>query len=366
MKMVKDMKKKRKLRRKRILILISLFSLVLCFVGAWIWMSPTKNGVKEKLEQQGYQTNEIELITNKLSKNQIEALFDKTKDDALLFLLKVNTFQKKNLKRYQTYQINNKTLNAEEVVASVNENLDKYSPIYHKLLSPLIKEKYYIKANTKRYLAYADKFPKLSSKEVVTNVNSNLDYDFYTDVRKTDMSKKNLIITNKYYQLESNYVPELVFIEGNYKATKDTTNAYLEMKQAAKTDGENFRITSAYRSYQTQNNLYNRYKSQHGFAWAEKYSARPGYSEHQTGLALDIITNTSNLDTFEDTSAFQWLKKNSYLYGFILRYPENKEYITGYNYEPWHYRYVGKETAKKIYEENITYEEYYEYYLNQK
>lgn len=364
------MKKKQKLKKKRILILMIICILFIAGVGMFIYLKNNniqKVPTQSKLEKLGYQDNERKLIYEKLSKEQIKILEkEKNKNKILLSLLEVKDFKQENLKRYHTYQKNNPQLTALEIITSVNENLDTYTPIYHKQLSSLVKEKCFIKNLIQRYLDYADKHTELAAKEIITNVNSNLDDTFYTNIKKTDMSQGNLIITNKYYQLENNYIPELVAIEGNYKATKDTTNAYVEMKAAAKKDGEAFRITSAYRSYQTQNNLYTRYKNQHGFAWAEKYSARPGHSEHQTGLALDIITNTSNLDTFENTSAFQWLKKNAYLYGFILRYPENKEYITGYSYEPWHYCYVGKETAKKIYEENITYEEYYEYYLNKK
>ena len=95
-------------------------------------------------------------------------------------------------------------------------------------------------------------------------------------------------------------------------------------------------------------------------------AALPGYSEHQTGLAFDVMTSTSTTETFENTKEYEWLKNNAYKYGFILRYPKDKEDITGYAYESWHYRYVGKEIAKKIKEENITYDEYYAYYIENK
>ena len=95
-------------------------------------------------------------------------------------------------------------------------------------------------------------------------------------------------------------------------------------------------------------------------AKADTYSARAGTSEHQTGLATDVNSVSTS---FENSSAFKWLEKNSYKYGFILRYPKGKEHITGYMYEPWHYRYVGSEVAKVIKEKNITYEEYYATYI---
>ena len=123
-------------------------------------------------------------------------------------------------------------------------------------------------------------------------------------------------------------------------------------------------ICAAYRTdYKYQNTLYNNYVLRDGKEAADSYSARAGYSEHQTGLATDI----NKVDTsFEKTEAFKWLINNAYKYGFILRYPKDKEEITGYNYEPWHYRYVGKEAAKTITQENLTFEEYYAYYVNSK
>ena len=96
---------------------------------------------------------------------------------------------------------------------------------------------------------------------------------------------------------------------------------------------------------------------------ADLKAARPGYSEHQTGLALDITTRLAEDEEFVNTEEFSWLKENAHKYGFILRYPEGKENITGYSYEPWHYRYVGIDVATKIYNENITFDEYYAYYI---
>ena len=96
---------------------------------------------------------------------------------------------------------------------------------------------------------------------------------------------------------------------------------------------------------------------------ADTYSARPGHSEHQTGLAIDLAAFNSNLNNFEETKEYEWVKDNAHLYGFILRYPKGKEHITGYMFEPWHYRYVGTKVAKEIYEMDITFDEYYELFL---
>ena len=94
------------------------------------------------------------------------------------------------------------------------------------------------------------------------------------------------------------------------------------------------------------------------------YSARPGYSEHQTGLVIDIDNYNDDYENFDKTKEFEWMNNNSYKYGFILRYPKGKTDITGYDYESWHYRYVGKEIAKYIYENNITFDEYYAKFID--
>ena len=101
-----------------------------------------------------------------------------------------------------------------------------------------------------------------------------------------------------------------------------------------------------------------------GSDYAEHCSAKPGHSEHQTGLAVDVEGSNHDYDDFENSKEFAWMKKNAHLFGFILRYPEGKTTITGFKYEPWHYRYVGKDVAKIIYEENLTLEEYYDKYIN--
>jgi LAS superfamily LD-carboxypeptidase LdcB len=114
-------------------------------------------------------------------------------------------------------------------------------------------------------------------------------------------------------------------------------------------------MISGFRSYSTQNTLYNKYVARDGKAEADRYSARPGHSEHQTGLAFDL----NSLDqSFENTKEGKWLAENCWKYGFIIRYPKGKESVTGYMFEPWHVRYLGKEVAKKVYESGKCLEEY--------
>ena len=123
----------------------------------------------------------------------------------------------------------------------------------------------------------------------------------------------------------------------------------------AKKDNIKLWITSGFRSYSLQTSLYNNYVLKDGKEKADTYSARPGHSEHQTGLAMDLNIVDSS---FEGTKEAIWIADNCYKYGFIIRYPKGKEEITGYKYEPWHVRYLGKELSEKVYKSGKTLEEY--------
>jgi D-alanyl-D-alanine carboxypeptidase len=126
-------------------------------------------------------------------------------------------------------------------------------------------------------------------------------------------------------------------------------------------DGVELKMTTAYRSYDFQKILYDSYVSREGEAAANKYSAKPGQSEHQTGLAADVSSPSVDYQLSNDygrTAEGKWLAENAHRFGFIIRFPEGKEEITGYQHEPWHIRYVGRAAAKEIYERNLTLEEF--------
>ncbi len=282
---------------------------------------------------------------------------------------KYDGYIESKLDRYKDYykKNSNNDITMEETIKLVNNDVDKLEGLeYKNYLVKLIDSKYYISDNLLRYVDYYDNKSK-NIDEVITNVNSNIDYEFYTHTQKADLKKGNLILVNKFYYLDKNYEPEdLVPIDSAYTMgggylTEDTWKAFKEMADVAYKEGIDLYSVSPYRSYNTQDGLYERYAARDGYEEADTYSARPGYSEHQTGLAVDI---NSTDDSFAYTEEAKWLKKNAYKYGFILRYPEGKEYITGYQFEPWHFRYVGKDVAKKIYDEDLTFEEYYAYYVN--
>ncbi|MBR3767061.1 MAG: M15 family metallopeptidase [Clostridia bacterium] len=157
-----------------------------------------------------------------------------------------------------------------------------------------------------------------------------------------------ILIVNKTYSLPENYNPGDLL--------PDCSNAFRRMQNDATQNGLSIYISSGYRSYASQKSIYNRYVSRDGKYLADTYSARPGHSEHQTGLSIDLNTITRS---FGNTAAGKWVAAHCHEYGFIIRYPEGKSHITGYCYEPWHLRYVGIDTASKIAASGLCLEEYY-------
>ena len=203
---------------------------------------------------------------------------------------------------------------------------------------------------------------------VVLYVNLNLDKEDYTDSVCVNKFSYDMLI-NKHRFLSKDFVPDnLEKINSEYsngndlKANKVAVNAFIAMAQDASRNGLSLVINSAYRSYSEQERIVDTYKNLYGDDYVNKYVARPGYSEHQTGLSFDIGSKNSNI--FSNSKEYQWILNNSYKYGFIHRFPKNAEDITGISNEPWHFRYVGKKIAKIIYENKMTLEEYYVKYLD--
>jgi D-alanyl-D-alanine carboxypeptidase len=169
-----------------------------------------------------------------------------------------------------------------------------------------------------------------------------------------------ILIINKSYSVS----PDYQGYNGGYDSTKPTPpqglfpeviESFNQMQEDASAEGLDIYIASGYRSYYYQQNVYNNYCQTDPSEVVDTYSARAGYSEHQSGYAFDL---NSIDDSFADTAEGQWVAENCYKYGFIVRFPEGKEDITGYQYESWHLRYVGVDVATYIYENNLCLEEY--------
>ncbi len=233
---------------------------------------------------------------------------------------------------------------------------------YNKNLVSIINEQYYIPYNLDRYLAYANKNENI--KDVISVVNVGADNEWYTNTKETNIDEGIKMLVNKFHYLKEDYLPDDIVPISNWYAyeghstKKEVYDKYVSMWNAANKEGLRLLVNSSYRTFEDQQNEYDMSN--------DDYASRPGFSEHQTGLALDIVTDDIIGNEFENTDEFKWLQENAHLYGFILRYPKDKEYITGYNYESWHYRYVGKELATKVKESGLTYDEYYAYYCEYK
>ncbi len=220
-------------------------------------------------------------------------------------------------------------------------------------------------AKIDRYKAY-QALEGIEMKDVVTRVNLNLDEPFYQTIETIENPSAVTVLVNKSHALPSDYVPDdLVSIPSfpSLKIKDDAVEDFENLLVAAKLDNVYIIPYSTYRSYDYQKNLYNGYLKDDPLEVVDTYSARPGHSEHQTGLALDVRSSThwSNLTDAD----YEWMLNNSYKYGFIVRYPKDNSTITGYKEEPWHLRYIGVEHATKVHELEITYDEYYDLYLTE-
>jgi D-alanyl-D-alanine carboxypeptidase len=230
---------------------------------------------------------------------------------------------------------------------------------YSKVLNEIKNNEYYIKKYENDYLIYYKDHSSESLDEIVGIVNVR-------NIKQSSEKNIEFPYVNKKISISNDYIPSnLVDVYKTYsnRNVKINEKAYICFKnlhRAAEKENINILISSGYRNYNEQLKIVNLNLIEHDSKWVDIYMAQPGHSEHQTGLAIDVDIST---DSEDPSSGFDWLEANAYKYGFILRYPRNKEKITGYNYEPWHYRYVGKEIAKEIYESDITLDEYYAYYI---
>lgn len=262
------------------------------------------------------------------------------------------------------YNNNNKTDNnePEEKIKIPSEGENKENPETTTTITSATTSS---TTSTTKTTTTSTKTIKTTSKQ---NQNSNLSNKtskgYTIEYRNGAYYINNVLIVNKTYKLTKDWKPvnpyKTVPSDGfdRNPLDKDAYEAWKLMKSDAASLGLNLWAQSGYRSYDYQNDLYNGYIKRNGKTAADTFSARPGASEHQTGLAFDLNTISNS---FKDTAEGKWVAKNAFIYGYILRYPEGKTNETGYIYEPWHIRYVGKELAKELYNNGnwITMESYF-------
>jgi len=293
-----------------------------------------------------------------------------------ILLVGVNIFKKINSKEYKLGKLGYSNEEIKIILNTKNITFDEVIKLgYKKNLTKIINEKYFIKTNLNEYLEYMDTNPtieglnEVTPTDIVAIVNVNANNDFYTNTTPTDISKGYLMLVNKFNYLNKDFVIEDLVkmgLEFSYAGNEISNEVYVSFKKLvrdAKKEGLTIIANSSYRSYENQEKVYNQKKANLGTEQADLIATHPGYSEHQTGLAIDVSTPGYTTETFDTSDEFKWLIENAHKYGFILRYPKDKKYLTGIEYESWHYRYVGVDMATKIYNENITFDEYYEYYL---
>lgn len=376
-------KRKRKLKKGRIL-LVSIIFISIISISIYL-LIPKTYGYKKEVIAVFKENNVYEKIKEK-------KIYSKVLEESVL----QNVFNNKYFDEYfEISYVEEETstedisillelgYNAEEINVFYEKVPDSISVItsndYNANIINYLNLDYFKEENLDRYIKYDNDEDKLSSVydvtvikdnysyiDTVTFVNAYLDKDYYTnDINLDNEEAKKLdVIVNKYYKLSKDYEPDdLTKISSKYssgnnqKLRKEAAIKFEEMANDALNNGLKIYAGSTYRSYSYQLGLYNRYVAKDGFDEAETYSARAGYSEHQLGLAVDILNGKWSYLS-ETDKEYDWLINNSYKYGYILRYPRNKEYVTGYVFEDWHFRYLGIELATKVYNSGLTYDEY--------
>lgn len=376
------MKRKRKKNNKKKILLLLIIIIILIVLFLVYILLPKNYGYKKETIEVFKENNLYEQIKDK-------KIYSKTLEEAI----NQNSFNKEYFLEY----LDIKYIDDKDFISNINKLLNLgysskdinaiYEKIpnnvsiistskYNKDITNIMNLSYFKIDNLKRYLDYDIMEVKsiydisnikkdFNYEDVVTYVNANLDKEYYSSdnlISNEDASKIDVLV-NKYHKLDENYEPsDLTIIDSKYasgtqKLRKEAQIKFEEM--ASDMAKENLKIFagSTYRSYTYQKGLYDRYVKKDGFAAAETYSARSGYSEHQLGLAVDIVNGKWDYLS-ENDKEYDYLVKNSYKYGFILRYPRGSEYITGYMFEDWHFRYLGVELATKVFNSGLTYDEY--------
>ena len=373
--------RRKKLKKKPILI-ICVITLIIVFLVSMFYF----NSTTFKLSNLNYSKQAIKVIKdNNIEDEVLNNKYSKTLEVALTS----SDFKKENLDIYLNTKYDNNINVAKQInsLVALGYTKDDIGTIYEKLedeeidfltnytyvdnLKSYLDYKIFKIENLDRYVEYKNREEnkELSYKDIVLKVNMNLDKPFYDNPKTIENPDDLLVLVNKYNKLPDDYIPkDLEKIDSKYTVSemylnKRAKEPFEEMCTDAKSVNMIIKAVSTYRTKDYQSKLYNDYVKTNGLKYAEDFSARPRHSEHETGLAIDVRGGLSSYTLFENTEEYKWVKQNAHNYGFIIRYQENKEEITGYHYESWHLRYVGKEVATYIYENDITFDEYYAMFL---
>ncbi|MBR1385307.1 MAG: M15 family metallopeptidase [Bacilli bacterium] len=352
-------KRKLKIKRRNIIILVLILLLVVFYKPVSSVISIKGKGYSLSSSRKIYKYGIKDIVLNKDYSIILDDIIttDLYNEAYLDDYFKIDYYEKENFLSTITNLLNvgykndsiNVILKKDDNVIKVLEN--RYIDDINNYLS----YDYFRIDNLDRYLNYFNG----DYKDTIIRVNIGLDKEYYTDpVVISEYSKE--MVVNKYNKLDENVKLDLVLLtkcaENGEYLVREAKEAYDLLCDASKKDGLSLSTTSSYRSYKEQESTYNYYLKNNGEEYAKNYVARAGFSEHQTGLAVDV--KSLNASPFKSSREYKWMIDNSYKYGFILRYPQGMEEFTGYSPESWHFRYVGIDIAKYIHDNNITYEEY--------
>lgn len=378
------------MNKKKVIIIIIVISFIILSISGILLFdymnnkedtnkSNTNISNVESLQKLGYSKESIEQmekldILDKVLKNE----YSKTLDVAL----SSNKFKSEYLDLY----LNVEYLDKEDFIDKINALNDKgytieeinfiLSKINYEDITYILESNYlenikdYLNIENmdiqklKRYIDYYNNDLSRDLRSVINYVNMDMDKIPYVDYKTVEDPNNILVLVNKYNKLTDDYKPnDLERINTNYSVRnlylrKEAKEAFEALCRDASSLGLSIRAISSYRTFDYQKGLYDNYVSVNGVEEADTYSARPGFSEHETGLATDVMGSNGNYTKFAETNEYTWVVNNAHNYGFVIRYPENKENITKYKFESWHLRYVGKDAATYMYENNLCLEEY--------
>lgn len=267
----------------------------------------------------------------------------------------------------------------------INYNLDEIKDIESKLSDKekdellkrkydekyieFIREKYFLFDNLDKYIEYQKENDEEENSKIVAIINTEANVDWFDNEKQTDVSKKELMLVNRIYGLNSDFEAEHIesvpikYAYDGMKLSKVVINNIADLCDSAYEEGYTFVVSEGYRTYKEQSKLYNNYADSFGKSEADKYVARPGHSEYETGLSFDLVPYNKQYKNPKKSEEYKWLRDNAYKYGFIFRFESGKEDLTGLDEDIWRLRYVGTNAALTIKNEGICFEEYYAYYV---
>lgn len=282
-----------------------------------------------------------------------------------------------NYTKTYEYKLTNVGYNMDEIKILKDkfndEKLDKLlKRKYDSDISLFAKEKYFIYENLDKYLEYKKNKEEEDYSKVVAIINTEADVEWIDNEKQTDTSKNELMLVNRLYGLDSSFkVDDIVTLSSRYaydnvKISGSIIEMIESMVDDARNEGYTFVVSAGYRTYKEQQSLYDSYAKSYGKGEADEFVARAGHSEYETGLSFvfEPYKYTSKVEDEKTSAEYSWLRDNAYKYGFIFRFEEDKEYLTGFTADTWRLRYVGVDAATMIHNENICFEEYYAYFVN--